>query len=138
MNPFNNFQWPTRCANNLVLSCSKIAHPKVGRGIFAGKGEFIAPFYGALVYEIPNLTIPVSQIHGEGIYALTNAECNTFSIDTDLKNLNERTRILNMFINPVSFSAARYVNDPRYFEGDADTSAHMQEGFMRKANVEVC
>ena len=91
-----------------------------------GKDEFIAPFYVALVYEIRNATIPVNQIQWEGIYALTKGEFDKFSIDTDARfNLNECTRIRNIFINTVCFCVARYINDPCYLEGYSDTSAHM-------------
>ena len=91
-------------ASNLTLSRSTIEHPKAVRGVFSskelGKDELIAPIYGALVQEIPNATIAVNQIHGEGIYALTNGEFDKFFIDTDAKiNLNERTGIRNIFIN---------------------------------------
>ena len=92
-----------------------------------------------MVYAIPNATIPVNRIYGEGIYELTKGEFDKFSIETDAKiNINERTGIINIFINQVSFCFARYINYPLYLKCDADTSAQMQECFKRKANVEVC
>ena len=56
-------------ANKLFLSRSTIAHPKAGRGVFAGKefgkDEFIAPFYGALVYAIPLMRPSLSARYTE-------------------------------------------------------------------------
>ena len=128
--------------NNLIVAPSTVKHVGAGRGVFTtrsvGKGTVVAYFYGTLVYSDLGSGDNTMREYGSGIMSVTQAEFRKYAIDSDVKaNFGERTGLRSIYITPAKFCTARYINDPRYLDGDGDKEEHERQGYVRKANVEV-
>lgn len=111
---------------NLVVRKSGIRHPDAGLGVFAArpfaKGETITWYYGTLVYGDLGADRRLYKTYGTGLLAVTSNDYDRWAMQLPHTFVDVSDNQYNGWVVGAPFCVARYINDPRYLDGDPDSN----------------
>lgn len=106
------------------IAKSKIKSPHSGRGVFASRhfkrGDEVMYYYGTCVYKDMSKQHSNSATYGYGAHTVTAADFRKWSCEITGKLLSRDGKSYPIWIVPVPFCAARFINDPRYTREDEE------------------
>lgn len=118
---------------------STIEHENAGKGLFAsrkfGEREVIGSYYGSLVYADLGQELQSTKRYGEGYMEVTAESFRKWALDLNEKVSDSKGQTHSVWVVPAPFCAMRYINDPRYLQGDK-AKLETRRVSPRRANVE--
>lgn len=111
----------------LMVRKSTIKHPGAGNGVFSinarQAGECVAYYYGAIVYGDIGGTNPLLKRYGTGILSCSSDDYNKWANNLGFEFTDSFNNRYDGYVVPAPFCIARYINDPRYRNGDKEKTS---------------
>ena len=108
----------------LMVKRSTIRHPSSGLGLFTSKaiakGDNVGYYYGTIVYGDIGSNRRLYKRYGEGILSVSSEEFDKWANEIGFEFIDRSGNAYDAFIVPAPFCVTRFINDPRYLDGDRD------------------